>query len=56
MERVKFRYRNETYLVTNSHGESLTDKGYDIFTGKKENGRKSIKVKIDRFNGQVIQL
>jgi uncharacterized membrane-anchored protein len=55
MKRTKFRYNNETYLVTDSHGESLTDKSYDLYTGKKENGRKVVKVKIDKFNGQCLE-
>lgn len=56
MERIKFRHKNETYLVTGSYGEAPNDKGYDIFTGKKENGRKTIKVKLDRYNGQTIEI
>lgn len=51
----KFRFKNETYLVTGSHGESKTDKGFDLYTGKKENGRKIVTVKIDRFNGQCLE-
>lgn len=56
MQKTSFYYRSEKYIVTESLGESKTDKDYFIYKGKKENGRKTITVKIDCFNGQCLKI
>jgi hypothetical protein len=44
--RTKFMYRNDTYIVSSQKE--------NVYTGKKENGRKIATVKIDPFNGQAL--
>jgi len=51
----KFILNSEIYLVTKSLGQRATDLMFDVYEGKKENGRKKVTVKIDRLNGQCFE-
>lgn len=52
----RFIYLGTMYQVHEALGVRGTDKEFDVFKGKKVGGRKTITVKINRYNGQAFEV